>query len=50
MWSCSANPDKSELMTAVWPDSFVEEGNLAVTISIIRKALGDEGSERKYLG
>lgn len=41
--------DKSELMTALWPDSFVEEGNLTVTISMIRKALGDEGRERKYI-
>lgn len=41
--------EKSELMKAVWTDSFVEEGNLAVTISMLRKALGDEGNERKYI-
>lgn len=41
--------DKNEMMSAVWPDSFVEEGNLAVTISMIRKALGDEGSERRFI-
>ena len=41
--------EKSELMRAVWADSFVEEGNLAVTISMLRKALGDEGAERKYI-
>jgi DNA-binding winged helix-turn-helix (wHTH) protein/TolB-like protein/Flp pilus assembly protein TadD len=41
--------EKSELMKAVWTDSFVEEGNLAVTISMLRKALGDEGSERTYI-
>jgi DNA-binding winged helix-turn-helix (wHTH) protein/TolB-like protein len=41
--------EKSELMKAVWADSFVEEGNLAVTISMLRKALGDEGSERRYI-
>jgi DNA-binding winged helix-turn-helix (wHTH) protein/Tol biopolymer transport system component len=29
-----------ELMKAVWPDSFVEEGNVSVYISQIRKALG----------
>jgi DNA-binding winged helix-turn-helix (wHTH) protein/TolB-like protein/Flp pilus assembly protein TadD len=41
--------EKSELMEAVWTGSFVEEGNVAVTISMLRKALGDEGSERKYI-
>ena len=33
---------KQELMQQVWPDSFVEENNLAQNISILRKALGDE--------
>jgi len=32
---------KDELMQKVWPDSFVEEGNLTQTISVLRKALGD---------
>ncbi|HSS21319.1 MAG TPA: alpha/beta fold hydrolase [Pyrinomonadaceae bacterium] len=32
---------KKELMEQVWPDSFVEENNLAQNISILRKALGD---------
>jgi DNA-binding winged helix-turn-helix (wHTH) protein/TolB-like protein len=32
---------KDELMTAVWPDAIVEEGNLTVTISALRKALGE---------
>ncbi len=41
--------EKSELLNAVWANSFVEEGNLAVTISTLRKALGDEGSEHKYI-
>src|SRR2546423_1480504 len=31
---------KSELLAAVWPESFVEEGILAVHISQLRKALG----------
>ena len=35
---------KKELMEKVWPDSFVEENNLAQNISILRKALG-EGKE-----
>lgn len=32
---------KKELMQSVWPDSFVEENNLAQNISILRKALGE---------
>jgi len=40
---------KAELIKAVWPNCFVEEGNLAVTISMLRKALGDEGPEYKYI-
>jgi pimeloyl-ACP methyl ester carboxylesterase/DNA-binding winged helix-turn-helix (wHTH) protein len=31
---------KKELMQRVWPDSFVEENNLAQNISLLRKALG----------
>jgi DNA-binding winged helix-turn-helix (wHTH) protein/Flp pilus assembly protein TadD len=32
---------KDELLQTVWKDSFVEEGNLKVTVSVLRKALGD---------
>ncbi len=32
---------KEELLAKVWPDSFVEEGNLNRHISTLRKALGD---------
>src|SRR5215472_3885997 len=35
---------KSEIMQAVWPDTVVEESNLTVHISAIRRAL-DEGRE-----
>jgi DNA-binding winged helix-turn-helix (wHTH) protein/tetratricopeptide (TPR) repeat protein len=31
---------KSELMSAVWPDSFVEESNITQNVSLIRRALG----------
>lgn len=41
--------DKSEIISAVWPDSITEEGNLAVTISMIRKALGDTSRQPKYI-
>jgi DNA-binding winged helix-turn-helix (wHTH) protein/Tol biopolymer transport system component len=36
---------KEELMEAVWPDSFVEEANLVVHISAIRKLLASNGIE-----
>jgi DNA-binding winged helix-turn-helix (wHTH) protein/TolB-like protein/Flp pilus assembly protein TadD len=32
---------KDELMKRVWPNSFVEEANLSVNISALRRALGD---------
>lgn len=33
---------KDEVLRSVWPDSFVEEGNLAQYISQLRRALGEE--------
>lgn len=41
--------DKSELMKAVWPDTFVEEGALTRNISMLRKALGDSGDQAVYI-
>lgn len=32
---------KEELMKRVWPDTYVEEGNLTQNISLLRKALGE---------
>ena len=40
---------KKELMEQVWPDSFVEENNLAQNISILRKALGDGNEGDPYI-
>lgn len=40
--------EKDELMKAVWPDSFVEEGNLTRNISTLRTALG-ERPEDQYI-
>src|SRR5882672_9143030 len=37
--------DKDELMKKVWPDTFVEEVNLAKNVSNLRKILGAEQSE-----
>lgn len=33
---------RDDLMQAVWPDSFVEEGNLTQNIFVLRKALGGD--------
>jgi DNA-binding winged helix-turn-helix (wHTH) protein/TolB-like protein/uncharacterized protein HemY len=41
--------EKTELMNTVWRDCSVEEGNLAVTISALRKALGDTRNEHRYI-
>src|SRR6476659_417251 len=40
---------KKELMQQVWPDSFVEENNLAQNISILRKALGETKEGEQYI-
>src|ERR1044072_5827095 len=40
---------KKELMQQVWPDSFVEENNLAQNISILRKALGKTREGEHYI-
>jgi pimeloyl-ACP methyl ester carboxylesterase/DNA-binding winged helix-turn-helix (wHTH) protein/class 3 adenylate cyclase len=40
---------KKELMEKVWPDSFVEENNLAQNISILRKALGEGKEGEQYI-
>lgn len=36
--------EKEELMSALWPDSFVEEANLTQQVSTLRKALGETGT------
>jgi DNA-binding winged helix-turn-helix (wHTH) protein len=41
--------EKSELMRTVWAENFVEEGNLTVLISMLRKTLGDEGDRDQYI-
>ncbi|MBA2380148.1 MAG: winged helix-turn-helix domain-containing protein [Blastocatellia bacterium] len=41
--------EKARLMDAVWPDSFVEEGNLSFTVGQLRKALGDNIQSPLYI-
>ncbi len=40
---------KDELMRALWPDSFVDESNLTQTVFMLRKALGETGSDQRYI-
>jgi adenylate cyclase len=40
---------KEALMRRVWPDSAVEENNLTVTISALRKALREQPHDQKYI-
>jgi DNA-binding winged helix-turn-helix (wHTH) protein/TolB-like protein len=40
---------KEELMSRIWPNSFVEEANLTVNISALRKALGDHPDGGEYI-
>lgn len=40
---------KEEIINSVWPDTFVEESNLAQNIFLIRKALGEEKNEHRYI-
>ena len=40
---------KEELLETVWPESFVEEGILAVHISALRKTLGNGHPGQQYI-
>jgi len=41
--------EKDELLKKVWPDTFVEEANLASNISQLRKALGDGENGQRFI-
>ena len=41
--------DKDELMRRVWPDAVVEENNLTVNMSALRKSLGESPRDHRYL-
>ncbi|HLA76650.1 MAG TPA: winged helix-turn-helix domain-containing protein [Vicinamibacteria bacterium] len=40
---------KQELMERVWPDTFVEEANLSVNVSLLRKALGEQAGGAPFI-
>jgi serine/threonine protein kinase len=41
--------DKDELMRRLWPDTFVEDGNVAKHVSLLRKILSDATNGREYI-
>src|SRR5262245_34068854 len=41
--------EKNELLQRVWPDTVVEENNLARNISALRKALDEQPNEHQYV-
>jgi DNA-binding winged helix-turn-helix (wHTH) protein/tetratricopeptide (TPR) repeat protein len=40
---------KNEMMSKLWPDSFVEEANLSQTIFVLRKLLGESAQDQRYI-
>ena len=40
---------KEKLLRGVWPESVVEEANLAQNISFLRKVLGEKAGENRYI-
>lgn len=41
--------DKENLITEIWADSFVEDGNLAVSATMLRKALADNANSPTFI-
>jgi DNA-binding winged helix-turn-helix (wHTH) protein len=40
---------KDEMMNTAWPDCFVEEGNLAQNVFLLRRTLGERKDEHKFI-
>jgi DNA-binding winged helix-turn-helix (wHTH) protein len=40
---------KQEMMDAIWPDSYVEESNLAQNIFLLRRILGEGKNDHQYI-
>jgi TolB-like protein/DNA-binding winged helix-turn-helix (wHTH) protein/Tfp pilus assembly protein PilF len=41
--------EKDELMSAIWPDTIVEENNLNKNISVLRHVLGENPGDHRYI-
>src|SRR5262249_27104125 len=48
-WRPGQIVSKEDLIARVWPDTFVEEGNLRVHIAALRRAVGDGQAGRRYV-
>jgi DNA-binding winged helix-turn-helix (wHTH) protein len=46
---CGQIMSKDELMATLWPDTAVEEANLTQNVSTLRKALGDDPKQHRYI-
>lgn len=40
---------KDELLRHVWPDTIVEENNLNVNVSLLRKTLGEKPNDHRFI-
>ncbi|HSE43214.1 MAG TPA: winged helix-turn-helix domain-containing protein, partial [Acidobacteriota bacterium] len=40
---------KKDLMSRVWPDTFVEENSLDKSVSLLRQVLGDRNGQQKFI-
>ena len=40
---------KNELLREIWPDAIVEENNITVSMSILRKTLSEAGGDRQFI-
>jgi DNA-binding winged helix-turn-helix (wHTH) protein/TolB-like protein/Flp pilus assembly protein TadD len=41
--------EKDELMSLLWPDSFVEESSISQNVSVLRKTLGERSGDRQFI-
>lgn len=41
--------DKHTLISEIWGETFVEDGNLAVNVALLRKVLGDDAAHPRYI-
>src|SRR2546423_1818790 len=41
--------EKDDLIKMIWPDQIVEEANITVNMSALRKALGESPNEHRYI-
>jgi eukaryotic-like serine/threonine-protein kinase len=41
--------EKEDLMRKVWPETFVEDNNLAFNVSVLRKLFGESGASPQYI-